>query len=152
MGSGDLLNAVIVGLIQIDIHLEQIFDFSISKYSLHNKRVSSMLYSLCDTGNSFTNSSSQIEPTIWPKDFELKLYSTALLSSFCAPWPTDIVLLLNSCFLTVILLYRPASQSLLLTVDVVTCFSRHWFSCAERFGAVSFLSCKLVSPMKLSSA
>ena len=68
--------------------------------------------------------SPHIEPPIWPKDFGLRFaylkdYSIALLSSLCVPWPTGAF-----CgFLTAILPYRPASQSLLLTVNVDTLFS-----------------------------
>ena len=58
--------------------------------------------------------------------------------------------LLNREFLTGILPYRPDSYSLLPTVNFDT-FSRHWFNFAEMFGAVSLLSCKLVTLMKLSS-
>ena len=52
------------------------------------------------------------------------------------------ILLPQQCFLTAILLYKPASQRFLLTVDVDN-FLRHWFSCSVIFGAVSFLSLRV---------
>ena len=112
---------------------------------IHHNRASSMLYGWYDTGgcSSFPNSSLHIDLPIWPKDFEL-----------CSLNPNDFIPLLycpvfvcfltlfcflNSGFSTTILSYRPASQSLLLTVNADTFFSRHWFNCGVMFRAVSLL-------------
>lgn len=51
------------------------------------------------------------------------LYFTTLLSSFCAPWPTGAFEFFYSGFLIANLPYKPASQSLFLTVDVDLFFS-----------------------------
>ena len=61
------------------------------------------------------------------------------ISSLCALEPFDIVCFHNRGFSTVILLYRPVSLRLLLTVDV-DIFFLHCFCCAVMFGAVSLLS------------
>ena len=66
--------------------------------------------------------------------------------------PLTLFCFLNSASLTAILPYRLASQSIPLTVNVDTFFSQHWFSCAVTFGAVSLLSCKLMTLMKMFSA
>ena len=101
-----------------------------------------------------------IDRLIWPKDFELWFISLKdFISQFYSPvfvciGPLEhfgIVLFLSSGFLTAILPYKPASYSLLFTVDVDTFFSWHWFGCAVMFGAVSLLSHKLVTLMKLFS-
>ena len=121
--------AVIASLIQFALYQVQTPDFAIDKSPPHHNKASSMLYSWCDTwGHSFfTNSSPHIgllsEQKISNFDWSVQrtlfhcsivqslsaLAHWSLLTSFC---------FLNSGFLTAILLYRPASQSLLLTVDV----------------------------------
>ena len=69
--------AVIAGLIQFALHLEQIPIFTIGKNHAHHNTASSMLYDWCDTGgcSSFTNTSLHIDPPIWPKDFKLGIVS-----------------------------------------------------------------------------
>ena len=106
--------AVIAGLIQLTLHLVQIPYFTIGKCPPHYNRTSSMLYGWCDTGgcSSFSNSLPHIfNPKI--SNFDLSVQRTilanqSLLTLFCFH---------NSDFLTVILPYRPDTQSLLLTVD-----------------------------------
>ena len=93
----------------------------------------SFLQGWCDTGDcsSFTNSWSQIDPCIWPKDFELwivsrgDLFHCSFVQSLCALAHWSLLTLFcfpNSGFLTYVLPYRPSSQSLLLTVDTDTFF------------------------------
>ena len=155
--------AVIAGLIQFALHLMQILNFAISKSpSLYN-RAFSILNDWCDTGgcSSFPNSLPLKKPPIWPKisNFDSSVQRTLFYHSIVqclftlALWNLlTLFCFVNRCFLTAILSYRPASQSLLLTVDIDTFFSWYWFSCAVMFGAVSLLSCKLVTLMKLSFA
>ena len=125
--------AVIAGLIQFALHLVQFLDFAIGKSSPHHNTASSMLCGWCNIGGSrsFTNTSLHIDPLIWPRDFELWFVSPKdiILLLYCSvfEWfgPLDlskIVSFPQQWFLNSILLYRPASQSLLLTVDVDTFF------------------------------
>ena len=95
-------------------------------------RASSLLYGWCDTGSysSFTDSSRHIDPPLWTKDFEFWFIGSkdcSIFQSFCALTHCSLLSLLcffNSGFLTAILPYRPASQSLLFTVNVDTFFTR----------------------------
>ena len=136
----------------------QIADFAIiGKIRPHYNRASSKLYGWYNTGggSSFINSSQHLDPPIWPTIWirqSRRLYST--VQSMCALVHLNLLTLfcfLDNDFLTLILLYKPASQSLLVAVDVDTIFSWHWFSCAVMLGAVSLLSRKLLTLMKLSS-
>ena len=92
---------VIAGLIQFAFHLVQILDIEISKRPQHHNSASSMLYGWCDTGScsSFLNSLLHIDSTLGHQS--KRLYSTAKLSSLCAPWLTHskIVLLPQQWFL-----------------------------------------------------
>ena len=154
-----LHHAAIASLIQFALHLAQISDFIIGKSSLHHNRASSKPYSWCDIGgcSSFTNFSPHIDPPIraknfqfWfvnPKDFIPLLYYPVFvclgpLESF------DFILLPQQWFLD-------SNSAILASFKVfsqwMSFFSLHWFSCAMVFGAVSLLSCKLVTLMKLSS-
>ena len=123
--------AAIASLIQNALHMVQIPDFAIGKNLPHHNTGSSMLYGWCDTEgcSPFTNSLPHIDPPIWPKDFKLWFVSPKdlipLLQFLCtlANWSLlTLFSFLNSSFLTAILPYRPASQSLLLTADVDTFF------------------------------
>ena len=117
-----------------------------------------MLSGWCDTGG--CNSLPHIEPPIWPEDLNLNssvqrtLFHCSIVQSLCALAHWSLLTLfcfLKSGFLTAILPFRPAWLSLFLTVDVDTLFSWHRFICAATFGAVSLLSHKLVTLMKLFS-
>ena len=118
----------------------------------HHNRASSMLCSWWDTGGCtpFTLSLSHVDRPIWPKVFELWIISIPLLYCpvFVRLGPLEFLKLFcfhRSGFLTDILPYSPASQNLLLTLDVDVFFSRYWFICAVMFGAVSLLPHKLVT-------
>ena len=79
-------------------------------------------------------------------------FHCSIVQSLCAlPYWSLLILIyfINSGFLTAIMSYRPASQSLLLTVDVNTFFHNIG---SVIFRAVCLLSHKLVTLMKLSSA
>ena len=137
--------AMIAGLIQFALLLEQIPDFVIGKSPKHHNRA--MLYGWCGIGGCsyFPNTS----PLIWPKVFNiwffrlkdfipllffvLSLYALddwSFLTLFC---------FLNCGWLIAVLPYNPSSQSLLQTVDVDTFFSPLCFNCAVMFKAVSLL-------------
>ena len=156
--------AVIVRLIQFAPHLVQIPDFAMSNPS-HTITESPQFFTVdvIQAGcSSFTNSSLHIKPSVWPKDFEFWFVSpkyfnsTPLLSNPCAPRSTGAFrhcfASLNNAFLTAFLPYKPVLQSCLFTGDVDIFFSRDWFSCAVMFGAVSLLSHKLVTLIKLISS
>ena len=77
--------------------------------------------------SSFINSLLHIDPSIWPKDFKLWFISPKILFHSTSVqalhalthWSfLTLFCFLNSGFLTAILLYRPASLSLLLVVGV----------------------------------
>ena len=148
--------AVITSLIQFALHLMQIPDFAISKSPPYHNRDSSLLYGWCDTGGccSFTDSSSTytllFDPKIWnfiPLIDRPVFVRLVPLESF------DIVLLPQQWFLDFNSIIQTSSTELILTADIDTSFfSWHWFSCAVMFGAVSLLSPKRVTLMKLSSA
>ena len=131
------------------LHLMQISDFVKAPHMITENLPCLTIGGIQGGGcSSFTNSSLHIDFFHLTQRFRTLIHSTALFSSFVhlGPLePSDIVLLPQQCFLSAILLYRPVSQCLLLTVDVNTFFSRHWFSCAVMFGVVSLLSCKLVT-------
>ena len=124
--------AVIVRPIQFALHLVQIPDFVIGK-SLpprrHN-RAPSMLYSWCDEWGRmqlFHQPLAAHRPSYLTQRFQTLIhqskghYSTALLLNLFVLWHTGAFW---HCFaLSSILPYKPASQSLLLTVDVDTFFS-----------------------------
>ena len=127
----------------------QLPNFAIGKIPLNHNRASSMIYTCYDTGVAAISSTLYCikDFELWfisQKDFIPLLYCLIFdqlghcshLTLFC---------FLSSGFLTAILPYTPASQSLLLTVDVDNIFSWHWFSCAKMFWAVSHLSCKLIA-------
>ena len=153
--------SVIARLIQFSFYQEQIPDLQQTK-SLNTIIAHPLLYRCCNTGDSssFTNFTSHVDPAIWAKDFELWFVSAKeffLLLNWQVCALTDWSLFrsfffLNSAFLVEILPYRPAPQRLFLIVDVDTFFSRHWFSWAVMLRAISLLSRKLVTLMKLSSA
>ena len=117
-----------------------------------------MLYSRCDIlgCSSFASSSMLMNPSIWPKDFELfkGLYSTALLSSLWASWPTRVFwyCFISSAFLSwqqfchIGRLHRVFSSQWMLTLFFQD------LSSPVMFEAVSLLSCKLLIQMKFSSA
>ena len=155
--------AVIAGIIQFGLHLVQIPNFAIGKSPSPYNSAFSMICSWCDTGDysPFTNSSPYIGPPIWPKDFKLWLVS-----------PKDLIPLLNCpalvCFgslelFDIVLLYQQwflDSKSAIWASFPESSphsrywhiFSRHCFSCAVMFGAISLLSRRLVILMKLTSA
>ena len=90
-------HALIAGLIQFALPRMQIPDFSIGKsLSLHHNWATSMLYRRYDTGScgSFTKFFTAHRPYYLTERFRTLfrqskgLYSTGLLSSLCAPWPT----------------------------------------------------------------
>ena len=155
---------VIAVLIQFAFHLVQIPDFAIGKSLPHHNRASCMLYVWCDTGgcSSFTNSLLHIDLPISPKGFELSfinpkdfiplLYSPVLVC--LGPLkPFDIVLLPQQWFLdrnstieASFTEYLPHSGCWYIF------FPWHWLRCGVMFGALSLLSCKLVTLVKLSSA
>ena len=121
----------------------------------YHYRTFSMLYNWCDTKGcrSFIYFFLHIDPPIWPKDFK-GLYSTAVLSSLCVPWPTRAFWY---CFasLTVVCWqqYCHIGQfHRVFSLWMLTYFSWLWFSCAVIFGAVHLQSHKLVTLMKFSSA
>ena len=88
--------AVIADLIQFGFHLIKMPDFAVGNSLQHHNRLSSMLYGWFDTEgySSFTNSSpyrsSFLTEIFRTLIHQFKgLYSTALLSSPFAPWPTE---------------------------------------------------------------
>ena len=123
---------MIASPIQFVLHLDKCPTWQLTKASPRHNRASSMLYGWCNTGgcSSFSNILLHIDFLIDPKilNFDLSVQRTlfhcsiakflcildycSLLTLFC---------FLNHGFLMVILLYRPASQSL-LTVDIDTFF------------------------------
>ena len=142
-----LLYTMIASLIQLTLHLVQILNCG-KTLPLHN-RTPSMLYGWCDTGGccSFTNSSLHINPRNWPNEFELwfvspkDFISLPVVESLCtlAHWSLlTLFCFINSGFLTAILLYKPASQSLLLSVDTDS-----FFSCPVSWGCrIPWLLCR----------
>ena len=120
-----------------------------------------MLYGWSNTGDcsSFTSSSLYIDTPIWPKDsnFDLSVQRTLFYFSIVQ----SLYALTHWSILTLFCFLNSGSwlqfshighlHSLILTVDG-DIFQWHWFSCTVMFGAVSLLSSKLVTLMKLSSA
>ena len=107
--------------------------------------------------NSFTNSLLHIYLPIWFKDFELwfvspkTLFYCSITQCLCAlaDWSfLTLFCFLNSGFLRA----RGLLHYVFSSHWILTFFSWHWFSCAVMFGAVSLLSHKLVTQMKLSAA
>ena len=150
---GMLQYAVIADLIQFALHLVQISDFAIRKSLQHHNRTSSMLYGWCDTASccSFTNSSPHIDPPIWLKDFKLWFFSPKSFIKllyclvFVGVGPLEPLL----CFLNSnSTIYASFTESSPYS-GCWHIFSGHWFSCSEVLGAVSLLSRKLVTVMKL---
>ena len=122
--------AVIISLIQFALHLVQIQDFESGNPPSHCN-IAYPIGGWWDTGGcSFhqliaTHTPSYLTEIFWTLIRLSKgLYSTAQLSSLWASWSTGVFsrlfCFLNSGFLTEILPYRPASLSLLLTLDIVT--------------------------------
>ena len=111
--------------------------------------------------NSFTISSLNIDLPIWTKDFELWFLSLKdfILQPYCPVFvrlgPLEPF---ENCFVSSAVVswqqFCNIGQfhSLLFTLDVNKYFSRHWFSCAEMFGAAGPPWRKLVTLIKLSSA
>ena len=83
------------------------------------------------------------------------LYSTALLSSLCVPWLAGAFW---HCFASSTVIswqqfFHIGQLHTLFSLQwMLTLFSWHWFNYAVMFGAVSFLSHKLMTLMKFSSA
>ena len=159
MGSHDPMIASM-----IKFALEQILDFAIGKsHSPHHSRASSMLYGCCDTGDcelfhQFFDAHrlSYLTHGFRPLIFQPKgLYSTALLSSICAPWTTGTFWY---CFTSSTMLsWQKFCHIGHFTESVPNCicwdiFIHYWFSCAVMLGASSLVSGKLMTLMELSFA
>ena len=78
-------------------------------------------------------------------------YSIALLSSLCAPWPIEAFW---HCFASSKVVswqqfYHIGQLDRVFSQWMMTFFSWDWFICAVMFWTVSFMSCKLLTMMKL---
>ena len=148
---------MIADLIHFTLHQVKITDFVIGNLPTHN-----MLYGRCDKSvcSSFNYTSPHIYTLLFDTNIShLDLSVQRILFHFSIDpnlgalthWSLlKLFCFLNRGSLIAILPYRPASQSLLLTMDVHTYFSWHWFNCAMMLEKVSLLTCKLVTVMKLS--
>ena len=130
-------------------------NFATDKSPPQHNRASSMLFGWCDTGgcSTFTNSSPHIDPPIWPTDFELWFISPKnfipllYCQSLCtlAHWSLlTLFCFFNHGFLTAILPFRSALQSLLLRVNVDTFFHNigsvfcqaSWWLCISKTSSI----------------
>ena len=130
--------AVIAGLIQFALHLAQIRDFATGKSShtiaeslqsftvdvilglqlFYEHFTSYRAFSLIERFRIFICQSKGLYSFVSPKDFIPFLSLCAL--SHCSL--SRLFCFCNSCFLAAVLPYRPASQSVIFTVDVDTFF------------------------------
>ena len=122
--------AVIASLIQFTLHLMQIHGFAIGKSPphTHHNRAPSMLYSWCDTEAAALSPTLHCTETLlfdakilnFDLSIQRTLFYSSTVQSLCAFAHRSLLTLfgfLKSGFLTAILPYRSASQSLLLTMD-----------------------------------